>query len=97
MLPVAKTDRVVLFGPGKEPIVDGKRKDPLTHAQYKVVKALIEAAERGLTKDTIVTKSGHTDARGILGRVIGVETNYDVDWDNVISFPGKTGGRYRIL
>ena len=95
--PEAQSDSVALFGQGKEPIVDGKRKKPLTRAGYNVIYALIEADERGLTKDTLVTASGHTDARGVLKRIIGARTNRDVDWDNVISFPGKTGGRYRVL
>jgi hypothetical protein len=84
--------RVVLQGPGKPPIVKGKKKRVLTDPQDDVVQALLEAGEGGLTKDELEDKSGHSDARGILRRL----AKSDPDWGVVIHFPGRTGGRYRI-
>jgi hypothetical protein len=65
---------------------------PLTTPQYNVVSALLQAGERGLNKDELVRKSGHADARAILGRV----ADLDSDWMAVVQFAGKTAGRYRI-
>jgi hypothetical protein len=84
--------RVVLRDRDKGPIVLGKSKPVLTKAQYNVVKALMDAGEAGLTKDTLVSKSGHQDARGILSRL----AKRDKEWKNVIHFPGQPGGGYRI-
>jgi hypothetical protein len=83
---------VLLNGPGERVLVNGKPKDALTNAQYNVVQALIEAGANGLTKDQIVTKSGHSDAVKILGRVAEI----DADWKAVVGMAGKSGGRYRI-
>jgi hypothetical protein len=85
--------RVVLHGPGERPIVGGAEKRPLTLPQYDVVKALLEAGERGLSKDELDRKSKHGDARKILKRL----ADSDADWKAVISFPGKRGGGYRIV
>lgn len=83
---------VLLFGQGKPPIVNGSKKEPLTNAQFDVVSALIEAGDKGLTKDALDSRSGHGDARKILKRL----ADSDSDWKAVISFPGKTGKGYRI-
>ena len=88
----SKSGSVLLFGQGNSPIVRGKTKEPLTAAQYNVVNALIEAPDRGLTKDEIVSKSGHTDARGILERIASI----DEGWRSVIVFPGAARSGYRI-
>jgi hypothetical protein len=84
--------RVMLRGPGDRPIVNSVEKRPLTLAQYDVVKALLEAGERGLSKDELDRKSKHGDARRILKRL----AESDSDWKAVISFPGLPGGGYRI-
>jgi hypothetical protein len=84
--------RVVLRDREEGPIVLGKTKRKLTNQQYNVVKALLEAGDLGLTKDELVSKSGHEDARGILKRL----ADSDPDWKGVIHFAGRTGGRYRI-
>jgi hypothetical protein len=76
---------IQLQGQGECPIVKGK-----TKPQYNVVQTLLEAGTAGLTKDELVAKSGHGDARGILKRLIK-----DKDWASAISLARKTGGRYR--
>jgi hypothetical protein len=83
---------VFLKGPGERPIVRGVEKDRLTLPQYYVVRALLEAGERGLSKDELDHKSKHGDARKILKRL----ADSDPDWKAVISFPGRSGGGYRI-
>jgi len=85
--------KVQLFGQQEQPIVSGKEKERLTNAQYDVVLALLQAGERGLTKDELDHESKHGDARGVLKRL----TDKDSDWRAVIPFPGMTGGGYRIL
>ena len=82
-----------VLGRPTDPVkVLGKDKPQLTMQQYDVVKSLLNAGERGLTKDELVTRSRHTDARGILKRL----ADSDPDWEEVISFAGRTGGGYRI-
>jgi hypothetical protein len=72
--------------------VCGAEQDRLTAPQYDVVKALIEAGERGLSKDELDRNSKHGDARNILKRL----AKSNSIWKDVIHFAGKTGGRYRI-
>ena len=86
------TPAVVLAGKTKQAEIGGKPKPVLRHAQYNVVKALVDAGEAGLTVDQLVQQSGHSDARGILKRL----ADSDSDWRAVIHFPGKAGGHYRI-
>jgi hypothetical protein len=83
---------VTLRGPQAAPLVLGKPKPNMTTAQYHVVEALLAAGDAGLTKDELVTASGHGDARHVLKRL----ADSDPDWHAVIHFPGKTGGRYRV-
>ncbi|MHC4399217.1 MAG: hypothetical protein ACYTG0_06035 [Planctomycetota bacterium] len=83
---------VVLRGRKSRPIVLGKEKRVLTRARYDVVKALIDAGPHGLTKDLLDDKSGHTDARKILGAL----AKSDEDWGKVVHMPGQPGRRYRI-
>lgn len=91
--PDSKSEPKVLLGePGDCPIVLGKKKRRLTKAGYDVVKAVLEAGETGLTKDELVEKSGHGDARGVLNRL----AEKDPDWRSVIQFAGHVGGGYRI-
>jgi hypothetical protein len=84
--------RIVLRGPGERPVVGGVEKGPLTLPQYEVVKALLEAGQRGLSKDELDRKSKRGDARKILKRL----AESDAGWSAVISFPGKPGRGYRI-
>jgi hypothetical protein len=88
----AAVSPVILGKPTDEPVVHGKRKPRLTAPRYKVVKALLEAGEDGLSKDSLATESGHTDAVGILKRL----AESDDDWRAVILLAGVPGGRYRI-
>jgi hypothetical protein len=83
---------VMLFRVGEAPVVNGVEQPVLTVAQHNVLHALLEAGEAGLTKDTIVIKSGHNDARGVLSRLC--EKNSQ--WAKVIPFPRKAGGGYRV-
>jgi hypothetical protein len=84
--------RVELRGLHEKPIVLGKEKEPLTHAQYNVVKALLVAGATGLTKDALIEKSGHSDALGILKRV----SKIDRQWESVIHFAKIPGGHYSV-
>ena len=59
-----EADRVVVLrDPSVRPVVRGFEKDPLTRAQYDVVKALWDAGESGLSKDELDRKSKHGDAQ----------------------------------
>jgi hypothetical protein len=91
VIPTAESKRVTLFGPGDAPLIDGKRKSPLTKAQYDVVKTLIEAGPDGLTKDGLAQRSKHSDAVGVMRRLAK-----DHRWKSVLRFPGKVGGHYRV-
>jgi hypothetical protein len=84
--------RVVLGGPGECPIVGGVEKRPLTRAQYDVVNTLLEAGERGLSKDELDRRSKRGDARKILKRL----AESDPGWNAVIQFPKIPGVGYRI-
>src|SRR5262249_19042815 len=84
--------RVTLGGRAERPVERGKQKDPLTVAQYDVVKALLGAGETGLSKDKLDSVSKHSDARKVLKRL----ANSDRDWKAVIHFGLRPGGRYRI-
>src|SRR6516165_2084131 len=66
--------------PLEAPLVLGKAKQKLTAPQYDVVKALLDAGDAGLTKDQLVEKSHHEDARGILKRLAN-----DPDWNKVFT------------
>ena len=92
--PVAQSERVQLFKRSAVPvaIVDGQLINTLNKTRYNVVRALLQAGERGHTKDSLVAASGHTDARNILKRL----AKKCPHWRSVISFPGVTGGGYRI-
>lgn len=70
----------------------GNMKQKLTVPQYNVIKTLLDAQDAALTKDELVIKSGHSDARAILKRL----AKSDSDWKQVIHFAGKTGGGYWI-
>ncbi len=83
--------RVVLYGPTESPIVDGKKVTPLRIKQYDVMLALVRAGEKGLTK-TALADASWGGARGILNRL----RKTSAAWSRVISFPGKTGGGYRV-
>jgi hypothetical protein len=90
---LTKNSPLVVLGSRDEfPIVCGHTKGPLTRAQYDVVQALLEAGERGLSKDELDRKSKHGDARKILKRLAASDT----DWKAVIHFPGKPGRGYGI-
>lgn len=82
---------IVLNGQGNSAYVLGVEKPALNVSQYNVIQSLLEAGEQGLSKDDLVNKSGHGDARGILTRL-----RKDQEWGEVISFPGIPGGKYRV-
>ncbi len=82
--------RVVLGIPGKSSWVNGKEKKPLTDSQHAIIYRLFEAGSAGLTKDEI--ESIRPGARKTLRNL-----KKDEDWNTVISMPGRTDGRYRIL
>ena len=86
-------DPLVILGESdEEPMVRGVRKNRLSLPRFDVVKALLAAGQRGLSKDMLATKSNHSDAHRILKRL----GDSDPDWSSVILMAGKPGGRYRI-
>jgi hypothetical protein len=91
---------VVLKGPDDSVFVFGKEKDPLPPAQYRVIKALVEARSQGrrLSKDRLVaaTKDEHGDCVedpvGALKRL----RRRDPDWESVIDMAGRPGRGYGL-
>jgi hypothetical protein len=83
---------VVLRGPDKPVLVLGKAKPALTTATYDTVKALLKAGSAGLSKEELDEKSGHPEAR----KYLKARAESDADWAEVIEFPRKPWGRYRI-
>jgi hypothetical protein len=88
--------RLVLGETGENPTIDGKEKRCLTTSQYRVVKAIVEAMNKGLdrlTSPELDRKSKVTDARKIL---VDLAENDD-DWKSIIKFPeGVKGKGYGI-
>lgn len=77
----------------KPPVVNGNTKRMLTQAEHDILVALLEAGPRGLTKDELDEKSGHTEARKYLRKL----ASEDPDWASVILFPEqKCRGGYRL-
>ncbi len=84
--------RVCLHADGEKPTIDGEQVGVLTTPQYNVIMALMQAGERGLSKDQL-QQSGHSSARDIMRRL----RCKDKAWQSVLSFPGIAGKGYRIL
>lgn len=82
--------RVLLVDKDTPPVVNGRKKRLLTFGQFRVVKALLESGNEGLTKD--VLERVNSDARKILKRLAAS----DPDWKSVIQFAGSKGRGYRI-
>jgi hypothetical protein len=91
---------VALGGPDDNVFVWGKEKDPLPPAQYRVVKALVEARKKGtrLSKDVLrrATKDGQGDCVedpvGALERLF----RRDKDWRDVIDMAKVPGRGYGL-
>ncbi len=75
---------VVLGRLGEPVIVRGKVKPRLTRQGYKVVKALLAAGERGLSKEEL-------EGLCPTGRRILRTLREDEDWDAVIQMAGRPG------
>jgi hypothetical protein len=84
---------VVLRGPDETVLVLGRERPRLTGTTFDVVKALLDAGETGLSKDDLDKQSGHTEARKYLKTLARNDPEY---WGEVIDFPGKSWGRYKI-
>ena len=92
-LPPAKGVAPVLLGGPDDPVtVLGTEKDPLSPAEYRALKALVDAGSEGLNKDSLELEGG-----GGARRTLTSLKNRDADWDRVIRFPGKPGRGYRIV
>ena len=83
---------IVLDGPDEEPTVLGKVKPRLTHGQYRVVKALLNAHPERLSKDTLASRSDTEDPIGMIDRL----RDRDEDWAAVLDKPGQPHGGYGI-
>jgi integrase len=76
----------------RAPEIGGVPQPFLSDKGNLVVRALVSAGSRGLTKDQLADKSCCGDARGVLTRL----RKSSLAWASVIDFPGKSHGRYRI-
>ncbi len=91
---------IVLGGPDDEVIVWGKRKPPLPPAQYRAVKALVEAHAEGerLSKDILCHRT--TDAQGnmVEDRVKALKRLFkrDRDYEEVIDMAKIPGRGYGL-
>jgi hypothetical protein len=83
---------LVLYARDRAPEIGGVVQPFLSDTRDKVVRAVLTAGPRGLTKDQLVENSGCGDARKILTRLRDSSTA----WASVIEFPGERGGGYRI-
>jgi hypothetical protein len=85
---------VVLGGADDDVFVCGKKKAPLPPAQYKVVKALVEANEKGerVSKDSLYSRAKVDDPIGALKRLI----RRDADWAGVIDMARLAGRGYGL-
>ena len=81
----ARSRRVTLYGIRDKPVVNGKEKPPVTLPQYKLLKAVIEAGEAGLTKSRLMAISSD------YWKSLDSLKKSDSDWNEVIHFPGKKG------
>jgi hypothetical protein len=90
-----KKPTLVLGEFGGYPIINGKRKRPLTEPQYDVVRAIADEGELGLTTSQLDQRTRHGDARRVLKNL----AMSDADWASIILFPGKKnkGQGYRIV
>jgi hypothetical protein len=75
--------------PGEKPIVNGKRKKPLTCGRYDLVKALYEAGPRGLKLAEL--EKLHKGAAEMIK-----EMRKDPDWRAVILTARKSWGHYKL-
>jgi hypothetical protein len=82
---------LVLGGPEDEPIVLGQRKPRLTPGQYRVVKAMLDAAPTRLSKDQLARRSETEDPIGMIDRL-----RRDQDWAAVLDKPGQAHGGYGL-
>jgi hypothetical protein len=76
--------------PYTPPVVLGRPKKRLSIAGYRVVSALLEAGDRGLTRGQLTSIA--TDAPGILRRLRAL----DSDWMEVLEIPSRGDLAYRI-
>jgi hypothetical protein len=83
---------LILRKPGEAPIVRGRPKKPLTHCQYKVLRALADAAPNRLSLESLTEKSKISDVRGVLTRL----RKADPDYAAVIDMAGAAGVGYGI-
>lgn len=81
--------RVLLFDQRTQPVVCGRKKRVLSAAQYKVVRALLQAGADGLK--LAVLKKASPGCRNVLEKL-----SEDDDWKSCIKRPGRGGGGYRI-
>ena len=84
--------RVKLFGPHDPPLIDERPAAPLTAAQYRAVKALLDAGADGMTKDRLFAKCEGDPLKALRNR----RDKPGSPWKAVDPFPGRTGGGYRF-
>jgi hypothetical protein len=101
----AKTDDppvplIVLGGPDDELTVCGKRKAPLPPAQYRVVKALVEAKAKGerLSKDVLLQRTKADDGNLVEDPVGALKRlrKRDGDFKQIIDMAGVPGRGYGL-
>jgi hypothetical protein len=84
---------VVLHGQGKRPEVLGVEVDPLNASDYRIIQALLDAGDEGLSKDKIDAKANVTNGPTNLRRL---RMQAERTWGLVIKMAGEKGKKYRV-
>jgi hypothetical protein len=96
----ASTPPVVLRGPDEDVLVWGKDKAQLTEAEYRVIKALLDAWKTGRRLSTDELRNRTKDKKGnVIEDPVGVLERMrkrDPDWKNAIDMAGKPRGGYGL-
>jgi hypothetical protein len=98
-LPVENEPPDVMKGPDDKVIVCGKEKDPLTPAQYRVVKVLVEAkAENKRLSIQSIQQRTKDESENVVEDPLGVlkRLRKDPDWAKVIDMAGRWGRGYGL-
>jgi len=98
--PEANIEPVVLGGPDDSAFVWGKEKDPLPPAQYRVIKALVEARAKNerLSKDNLCNRTKDEKGNAVEDPVGALERlcRRDKDWRDVIDMAKVPGRGYGL-
>jgi hypothetical protein len=97
--PEEVTEPVVLGGPDDPAFVWGKEKDPLPPAQYRTMKALVEAHGKKRLSQDALHRATADDEGNLVEDPVGALKRLrrrDADWKGVIDMAGKAGRGYGL-